>query len=39
MDLDIVAWNGELVDEGYLNQAYVRVPVDELLAATGRGSA
>ena len=39
MDLDIVAWNGELVDDGYLNQDYVRVPVDELLAATGRSSA
>lgn len=39
MDLDIVAWNGELVDDGYLNQDYVRVPVDELLAATGRASA
>ncbi|MGM0542981.1 MAG: 2-amino-4-hydroxy-6-hydroxymethyldihydropteridine diphosphokinase [Pseudomonadota bacterium] len=39
MDLDIVAWNGELVDDGYLHQDYVRVPVDELLAATGRASA
>ncbi|SDM96238.1 2-amino-4-hydroxy-6-hydroxymethyldihydropteridine diphosphokinase [Vreelandella arcis] len=38
MDLDIVAWDGELVDEGYLQQDYVRVPVDELLAATGRDS-
>lgn len=36
MDLDIVAWDGELVDEGYLNQDYVRVPVDELLLAVER---
>lgn len=36
MDLDIVAWDGELVDEGYLDHDYVRVPVDELLAHSGR---
>ncbi|KPQ19949.1 MULTISPECIES: 2-amino-4-hydroxy-6-hydroxymethyldihydropteridine diphosphokinase [unclassified Halomonas] len=36
MDLDIVAWDGELVDEGYLHHDYVRVPVDELLLAAKR---
>lgn len=35
MDLDIVGWDGVLVDEGYLQHAYVRQPVDRLLAATG----
>ncbi|WP_249977448.1 2-amino-4-hydroxy-6-hydroxymethyldihydropteridine diphosphokinase [Vreelandella olivaria] len=36
MDLDIVAWDGEVVDEGYYQYDYVRGPVDEVLAATGR---
>lgn len=36
MDLDIVAWDGEVVDEGYYHHAYVREPVDELLAQSGR---
>lgn len=36
MDLDIVAWDGEVVDNGYYHHDYVRGPVDELLAATGR---
>ncbi|AVI62075.1 2-amino-4-hydroxy-6-hydroxymethyldihydropteridine diphosphokinase [Halomonas sp. GFAJ-1] len=36
MDLDIVAWDGEVVDTAYYHHDYVRGPVDELLAATGR---
>ncbi|MBE0404138.1 MULTISPECIES: 2-amino-4-hydroxy-6-hydroxymethyldihydropteridine diphosphokinase [Halomonas] len=36
MDLDIVAWNGELMDQGYLEYDYVRLPIDEVLAASGR---
>lgn len=36
MDLDIVAWDGEIVDSGYHDHDYVRGPVDELLATTGR---
>lgn len=36
MDLDIVAWNGELLDPGYFEYDYVRLPVDEVLAASGR---
>ncbi|RUR31379.1 2-amino-4-hydroxy-6-hydroxymethyldihydropteridine diphosphokinase [Vreelandella nanhaiensis] len=36
MDLDIVAWNGELMDQSYFEHDYVRLPVDEVLAVTGR---
>ncbi|MYL23507.1 2-amino-4-hydroxy-6-hydroxymethyldihydropteridine diphosphokinase [Halomonas alkaliantarctica] len=36
MDLDIIAWDGELVDEGYHRHDYVRGPVDELLKESGR---
>ncbi|PRY64977.1 2-amino-4-hydroxy-6-hydroxymethyldihydropteridine diphosphokinase [Vreelandella songnenensis] len=36
MDLDIVAWDGELLDQSYLAYDYVRLPVDEVLAASGR---
>ena len=36
MDLDMVAWNGEVVDEGYYQHDYVKVPVDEVLASSGR---
>ena len=36
MDLDIVAWDGEVVDEGYYQHDYVRRPVDEVLAVSGR---
>ncbi|MGP9635428.1 2-amino-4-hydroxy-6-hydroxymethyldihydropteridine diphosphokinase, partial [Halomonas sp. AOP43-A1-21] len=36
MDLDIVAWNGELLDQGYLEYDYVRLPVDEVLTVSGR---
>ncbi|RUR35507.1 2-amino-4-hydroxy-6-hydroxymethyldihydropteridine diphosphokinase [Vreelandella populi] len=36
MDLDIVAWNGELLDEGYFEYDYIRLPVNEVLAVTGR---
>ncbi|WP_447045760.1 2-amino-4-hydroxy-6-hydroxymethyldihydropteridine diphosphokinase [Vreelandella sp. H-I2] len=36
MDLDIVAWDGKVVDEGYYQHDYVRTPVDEVLASSGR---
>jgi 2-amino-4-hydroxy-6-hydroxymethyldihydropteridine diphosphokinase len=36
MDLDIVAWDGEIVDDSYYQHGYVRRPVDEVLAATSR---
>ncbi|MGO3055374.1 MAG: 2-amino-4-hydroxy-6-hydroxymethyldihydropteridine diphosphokinase [Halomonas sp.] len=36
MDLDIVAWNGELLDQGYFEYDYVRLPVDEVLSISGR---
>lgn len=36
MDLDIVAWDGEVIDDGYYQHAYVREPVDALLAESGR---
>lgn len=36
MDLDMVAWDGELLGDGYYQHDYVRAPVDELLASTGR---
>lgn len=36
MDLDMVAWDGEVVDEGYYQYDYVRTPVDEVLASSGR---
>lgn len=36
MDLDIVAWNGKVVDDGYHHHDYVREPVDALLANAGR---
>ncbi len=36
MDLDIIAWDGEVVDEGYYRHDYVRHPVDEVLAGSGR---
>ncbi len=36
MDLDMVAWDGEVVDEGYYHYDYVRMPVDEVLASSGR---
>ncbi|WP_404376165.1 2-amino-4-hydroxy-6-hydroxymethyldihydropteridine diphosphokinase [Vreelandella aquamarina] len=36
MDLDIVAWDGEVVDDGYYKHDYVRGPVDEVLTASGR---
>lgn len=36
MDLDIVAWDGEVIDEGYYQHSYVRRPVDEVLAASRR---
>tara|TARA_R110002072_G_scaffold77739_3_gene180860 strand:- start:530 stop:976 length:447 start_codon:yes stop_codon:yes gene_type:complete len=36
MDLDMVAWDGEVVDEGYYQHDYVKVPVDEVLASSGR---
>lgn len=36
MDLDMVAWDGELVDESYYQYDYVRTPVDEVLARSGR---
>lgn len=39
MDLDIVAWDGEVVDEGYYQHDYVRGPVDEVLAVSGRSLA
>lgn len=39
MDLDIVAWDGELVDEAYFQYDYVRGPVDEVLASSGRALA
>ncbi|MDW5378874.1 2-amino-4-hydroxy-6-hydroxymethyldihydropteridine diphosphokinase [Halomonas sp. HP20-15] len=34
IDLDIVAWDGRVVDASGLDQDYVRIPVDELLAQT-----
>ena len=36
MDLDIVAWDGEVVDDGYYLHDYVKKPVDEVLASSGR---
>lgn len=36
MDLDIVAWDGEIVDDGYFKHCYVKKPVDEVLASSGR---
>lgn len=36
MDLDIVVWDGEVVDEGYYQHDYVKMPVDEVLASSGR---
>lgn len=36
MDLDMVAWDGELLDESYYQYDYVRTPVDEVLASSGR---
>lgn len=36
MDLDIVAWDGEIVDDGYFQHNYVKKPVDEVLANSGR---
>ncbi|CEP33947.1 MULTISPECIES: 2-amino-4-hydroxy-6-hydroxymethyldihydropteridine diphosphokinase [unclassified Halomonas] len=36
MDLDIVAWDGEVVDDGYFKHDYVKKPVDEVLASSGR---
>ncbi|GGW54169.1 MULTISPECIES: 2-amino-4-hydroxy-6-hydroxymethyldihydropteridine diphosphokinase [Halomonadaceae] len=36
MDLDIVAWDGEIVDESYFQHDYVRGPVDAVLADSGR---
>ncbi|XKH60050.1 2-amino-4-hydroxy-6-hydroxymethyldihydropteridine diphosphokinase [Halomonas sediminis] len=36
MDLDIIAWDGEVVDDGYYQHDYVRQPVDELLSGSGR---
>ena len=35
MDLDIVAWDGEVIDDGYYQHSYVRRPVDDVLAASG----
>ncbi len=34
LDLDIVAWDGRVVDAESLTHDYVRIPVDEVLAAT-----
>ncbi|MEE3267584.1 MAG: 2-amino-4-hydroxy-6-hydroxymethyldihydropteridine diphosphokinase [Pseudomonadota bacterium] len=36
MDLDIVVWDGEVVDDGYFHHDYVRGPVDEVLAVLKR---
>ncbi|WP_434983628.1 2-amino-4-hydroxy-6-hydroxymethyldihydropteridine diphosphokinase [Vreelandella zhaodongensis] len=36
MDLDIVAWDGEVIDEGYYQHSYVRRPVDEVLTVSCR---
>lgn len=36
MDLDMVAWDGEVIDQGYYQYDYVKVPVDEVLANSGR---
>ncbi len=36
MDLDIVAWDGEVVDDGYYRHDYVKKPVNEVLASSGR---
>lgn len=36
MDLDIVAWDGEVVDDGYFKHSYVKQPVDEVLESSGR---
>lgn len=36
MDLDIVAWDGEVVDDGYYQYEYVKKPVDEVLVSSGR---
>ncbi|GAA5168984.1 MULTISPECIES: 2-amino-4-hydroxy-6-hydroxymethyldihydropteridine diphosphokinase [Halomonadaceae] len=34
IDLDIVAWNGRVIDASGLEEDYVRIPVDELIAKT-----
>jgi len=36
MDLDIVAWDGQVVDNGYYQHDYVKTPIDEVLASSGR---
>nr|WP_240488265.1 MULTISPECIES: 2-amino-4-hydroxy-6-hydroxymethyldihydropteridine diphosphokinase [unclassified Halomonas] len=36
MDLDIIAWDGEVIDDGYFHHSYVRKPVDEVLSSSGR---
>lgn len=36
MDLDVVAWDGKVIDEGYYQHEYVKLPVDEVLASSGR---
>lgn len=36
MDLDMVAWDGELIDDGYYQHDYVKTPIDEVLASSGR---
>tara|TARA_R110002012_G_scaffold19440_4_gene70168 strand:+ start:921 stop:1364 length:444 start_codon:yes stop_codon:yes gene_type:complete len=36
MDLDIVAWDGQIVDEGYYKYDYVKKPIDEILDGSGR---
>ncbi len=34
IDLDIVTWDGRVIDASGLEQDYVRIPVDEVLAMT-----
>nr|WP_298056411.1 2-amino-4-hydroxy-6-hydroxymethyldihydropteridine diphosphokinase [uncultured Halomonas sp.] len=36
MDLDIVAWDGQVVDNGYYQHDYVKTPIDEVLTSSGR---
>lgn len=36
MDLDIVAWDGKVVDDGYYQHDYVKKPIDEVLTSSGR---
>lgn len=36
MDLDIVAWDGQVVDNGYYQHDYVKKPIDEVLTSSGR---